>query len=85
MGVLLERSEIAKELLEALQLILRRVPWRYGYVCNSDGHHICGNYWHHWGCRGRDDADRFAPYVKSRVQADTGIGHNRLPHLPWVY
>ena len=26
MGVLLERSEIAKELLEALQLILRRVP-----------------------------------------------------------
>ena len=26
MGVMLERSEIAKELLEALQLILRRVP-----------------------------------------------------------
>ena len=57
MGVMLERSEIAKELLEALQLILRRVP----------GGNLCGNHGYYWGCRGCDDVDRLAPDVKGGV------------------
>ena len=78
MGVMLERSEIAKELLDT-----QASSWGYGDVCNRDGDHFCRDHRHHWRSRGRNDANRFAPHVKGRIQADTGIGHNRCLIYSW--
>ena len=74
MGTMLEKSGVAKDLLYALQILLRRVPGGLSFICNNYGNYNGSNYWNNRCLCSYDDSTCFPVMLERNYDKSLSTG-----------